>query len=252
MKILWRIIMSNNAVLITGASRGIGKAIAIELARNGFGIGVHYFSNQDGAKETIEEITKLGGSAISLYADVGNENDVKSMVKTFTEHFDTVFGLVNNAGVYNRIGFNELTLETWENTLRTNLTSAYLVTKELLPYIQPGGRIVNISSILAHTGSNYGADYAASKAGLIGFTKSLARELVGKNILVNAVAPGAIDTRILADDSPKRREKREAEIPLQRIGNVEEIAAGVALLFSKNATYITGEVLNINGGLLMH
>ena len=240
------------AVLVTGASRGIGQAIAIELAKNGFDIGVNYYSNSEGANETVKKIKALGRNAVALHADVGNRNDIQAMVEKFTNQFNTVFGLVNNAGVYNRISFEELSLETWENTLRTNLTGAFMLTKELLPHIIPGGRIVNISSILAHTGSNYGADYATSKAGLIGFTKSLARELAKKKILVNAIAPGAIETRILAGDSPERRKKREQEIPIGRVGYVEEIAVGVALLFSEKATFLTGEVININGGQLMH
>ncbi len=146
----------------------------------------------------------------------------------------------------------KLSLNTWESTLRTNLTSVFMVTKELLPHIGSGGRIVNISSILAHTGSNSGADYAASKAGMIGFTKSLARELSKKQITVNAIAPGAIDTQIIAGDTPKKRCEREQQTPLERVGRPEEIAGAVAFLFSDKATYITGETINVNGGLLMH
>jgi 3-oxoacyl-[acyl-carrier protein] reductase len=243
--------MENRAVLVTGASRGIGRAIALALANDGFDIGVHYFSNSEGATEVEEAIEKLGRKAVVLNANIANENEVKEMVKAFTDQFHNVFGLVNNAGVYNRVEFEKLTLTQWDDTIATNLTSAFMVTHELLPYIMNGGRIINIASILAHSGSNYGAHYATSKAGLLGFTKSIARELNARKILVNAVAPGAVDTQILAGDSPEKRKQRESEIPLGRIGQPDEIGAVVAFLFSEKATYITGETFNVNGGLLM-
>ncbi len=239
------------AVLITGASRGIGRAIALELAKDGFDIGVHYNTYLDGANEVVNQIKDLGRDAIALQANLTQENEVKNLVNEFTKQFSSVFGLVNNAGVYNRVEFDKLTLTEWDDTLRTNLTSAFMVTHELLPHIIKGGRIINIASILAHSGSNYGAHYATSKAGLLGFTKSLARELNKKGILVNAVAPGAVDTQILAGDSPKKRRERESQIPLGRIGQPEEIGAVVGFLFSEKATYITGETFNVNGGLLM-
>ena len=243
--------MVERAVLITGASRGIGRAIAIALAKDGFDIGVNYNSYSEGADEVVRRVMNLGRKAVPIQADVGQENEVKEMVKTFTREFSDVFGLVNNAGVYNRKEFLKLTISDWENTIRTNLTSAFMVTHELLPHIVQNGRIVNISSILAHTGSNSGVDYAATKAGLIGFTKSLARELAKKNITVNAVAPGTIETQIIAGDTPEKRKERERSTPLGRVGNPDEIAAAVGYLFSEKASYITGETLNVNGGLIM-
>lgn len=243
--------MEGSAVLITGASRGIGAAIALALAKDGFDIGVNYNTNAKGAQEIVDRIIAMGRKAVSLQADVGNEKDVKVMVHTFTENFKNISGLVNNAGVYNRMEFTKLDLKTWEHTIKTNLTSAYLVTHELLPYISKGGRIINISSVLAHRGSDSGADYAATKAGLIGFTKSLARELSKKGILVNAVAPGAIDTQIIAGDTPEKRRERERITMVGRVGQPDEIGATVAFLFSDKAGYITGETINVNGGLLM-
>lgn len=243
--------MANKAVLVTGASRGIGQAIAVALAKDGFNIGVHYNTYLEGANEVVNQIKNMGQEAIAIQANLVQENDVENLVNEFTKQFKFVFGLVNNAGVYNRVEFDKLTLMEWEYTLRINLTSAFMVTQELLPVIMEGGRIINIASILAHSGSNYGAHYATSKAGLLGFTKSLARELNKKGILVNAVAPGTIDTQILAGDSPEKRRERESQIPLGRIGQPEEIGAVVAFLFSEKATYITGETFNINGGLLM-
>ena len=243
--------MEEKAVLVTGASRGIGKAIAIALARDGFNIGVNYNTNQKGAEDAVGQITGLGHQAIILQADVSSPDDVKMMVKTFTERFPDVFGLVNNAGVYDRISFGDLTLAQWDQGIRTNLTSAYLVTRALLPYLPAGGRLVNISSVLAHSGSTQGAHYSAAKAGLIGFTKSLAHELAHKNITVNAVAPGAIDTQIIAGDTPEKRRKREQVIPLGRVGVTDEIAQAVSFLFSDKAGYVTGETINVNGGLVM-
>ncbi len=243
--------MSKGAVLVTGASRGIGRAIAIELARDGFDIGVNYYTNKAGADDVVKKIEGLGRSVISLHTDVGSEEQVEQMVKIFTDEFEVISGLVNNAGVYNRIPFNELTMEEWNNTINTNLTSAFLVTKKLLPHLKSGSKIVNISSVLAHMGSNFGAHYAASKAGLIGFTKSLARELSKSGISINAVAPGAIETRIIAGDTPEKRRERERITTVGRVGQPEEIAAAVVFLFSEKASYISGETINVNGGLWM-
>jgi NAD(P)-dependent dehydrogenase (short-subunit alcohol dehydrogenase family) len=240
------------AVLVTGASRGIGRAIAIELAKDGFDIGVHYYSNKEGAQEVVNQITSMGRMAIALNADVGQEDDVKKMISKFTDEFSRVFGVVNNAGVYERKPFPELTFNDWDRTIRTNLTSMYLVTHELLPHITENGRIVNLSSVLAHRGSDFGAHYAATKAGIIGFSKSLARELGKKRITVNAVAPGAIETQIIAGDSPEKRKQREKLTPLNRVGQPEEIAATVSFLFSNKGSYITGETINVNGGMIMH
>jgi 3-oxoacyl-[acyl-carrier protein] reductase len=243
--------LSKGAVLITGASRGIGREIAIRLAKMGFNIGVNYNTFETGAKEVVAKIEAIGCETIAIKADVGSEGQVREMVNTFKNKFDTIFGLVNNAGVYNRTSFKDLDYETWKFTIQNNLTSAYLVTHELFPHIIDGGRIVSIASVLAHQGSKYGADYATTKAGLVGFTKSLARELAKNNILVNVVAPGATDTQILAGDTPEKRRQREAEIALNRIGLPQEIAGAVAFLFSEDASYITGETINVNGGMLM-
>lgn len=243
--------MSKGAVLVTGASTGIGRAISVALAKDGFDIGVNYFSNEPGANEVVNEIKSIGRNAIALHADVASEDQVKKMVATFTQSFNVVFGVVNNAGVYNRVNFEDMTLEEWNNTINTNLTSAYLVTKAILPYFKSGGRIINISSVLAHMGSNFGAHYAASKAGLIGFTKSLAREFSRKGIMVNAVAPGAIETRIIAGDTPEKRRERERITTVGRVGQPEEIAAAVVFLFSDSASYLSGETINVNGGLWM-
>lgn len=243
--------MTKKAVLITGASRGIGRATALILAKEGYAIGVNYKNNEKRAKDVVKEIIDFGGEAIILKADVGDEKQVNSMTKTFVEKFEEIYGLVNNAGIYNRKKFHELTLQDWEETMNTNLTGTFLCTKAALPYIPDEGKIVNIASVLAHMGSDQGADYAASKAGVIGFTKSLARELSPRKITVNVVAPGATDTDIIADDTPEKRKEREKTALLGRVGKPEEIANTICFLLSDRAKYITGETINVNGGMWM-
>jgi len=243
--------MTKKAVLVTGASRGIGKATALILAKEGYAIGVNYKNNEKRAKDVVKEFIDFGGEAIILKADVGNEKQVNEMTKTFVEKFENVYGLVNNAGIYNRKKFHELTLQDWEKTMNTNLTGTFLCTKALLPHIPDGGRIVNLASVLAHMGSGQGAHYAASKAGVIGFTKSLARELAPRKITVNVVAPGATDTDIIAGDTTEKRKEREKTALLGRVGKSEEIANAICFLLSDRAKYITGETINVNGGMWM-
>ncbi len=243
--------MGNKAVLITGASRGIGRACAYKLAEEGYAIGVNYYRNEQTANEIVDKIIDLGGEANALSANVANEEDVKEMVEVFVEEFSGIFGLVNNAGIYDRKKFVKLTLKDWEETITTNLTGAFLCTKYALPHIPTGGRIINIASVLAHMGSSQGAHYAASKAGIIGFSKSLARELAPKKITVNVVAPGATETDIIASDTPKKRKERERITPLGRVAQPEEMANVVSFLLSEKANYITGETINVNGGMWM-
>jgi 3-oxoacyl-[acyl-carrier protein] reductase len=183
--------LTKKAVLVTGASRGIGRAIALKLGSEGYAVGVNYMENENAAKEVVDSITDPGGSALLLQADVGVEEDVNRMVEAFVSEFKDIFALVNNAGIYQRKKFPNLTLFDWEETIKTNLTGTFLCTKAALSHIPEEGRIVNFASVLAHMGSSKGAHYAASKAGIIGFSKSLARELGPKKITVNVVAPGA-------------------------------------------------------------
>ena len=239
------------AVLVTGASRGIGRAIALELAENGYVVGVNYKINEEKANDVVDNIKNRGGKAIALQADVTNPKEVEEMIEAFTKKFNEIYGLVNNAGIYKRKKFPELTLEDWEETIRTNLTGTFLCTKYALPYIPNGGKIINFASVLAHSGSTQGAHYAASKAGVIGFSKSLAREVGARRITVNVIAPGATETAIIANDTSEKRKERERATPLGRVGKPEEIAYAVIFLLSNNAKYITGETMNVNGGLWM-
>lgn len=243
--------MVKKAVLITGASRGIGRSIAVKLAEEGYSVGVNYRFSKQKAEEVVQQVVNGGGTALALKANVGKEAEVITMVEAFVAEFESIYGLVNNAGIYDRKKFQELTLQDWQETITTNLTGAFICVKAVLPHMVEGGRIVSVSSVLAHRGSNQGAHYAASKAGIIGFTKSLARELASKNITVNAVAPGAIETDIIADDTPEKRKEREKTTPLARVGQPEEVAEAVSYLLSKGAKYITGETLNVNGGMWM-
>jgi 3-oxoacyl-[acyl-carrier protein] reductase len=243
--------LPKKAVLVTGASRGIGKAIAIKLGNEGYAVGVNYKDNEVMANEVVRFITNSGGSAIALQADVGVQEDVNKMVDSITEKFDKIFALVNNAGIYKRKRFQDISLAEWEETMTTNLTGTFLCTKATLPHMQEGGRIVNFASVLAHMGSSQGAHYAATKAGIIGFSKSLARELGPRRITVNVVAPGATDTDILKDDTPEKRKERGRLTMLGRVAKPEEMADAVIFLLSDSARYITGETININGGMWM-
>jgi 3-oxoacyl-[acyl-carrier protein] reductase len=238
-------------VLITGASRGIGRATALLLAKQGFCLGLNYLRNEKMARNVQDEVRSQGARAILLNADVGDEKQIYKMVATFAKEFGGIYGLVNNAGVYDRRHFSDISLERWEKAVRVNLTGTYLCCRAALPHLAEGGRIVNLSSNLAKQGSTQGAHYAAAKAGIIGFTRSLARELAPRKITVNAVAPGPTETDIIASDTPEKRAERLRMIPLGRVGRPEEIAAAVAYFLSEGAAFTTGAVLDVNGGLFM-
>ena len=241
------------AVLVTGASRGIGAATAARLANDGFDVVVHYHTARDGAERTATAVRAAGRRALVAGADVADWPAVEALARAATQEFPDLVGVVNNAGIYPRARIDAVTPADFARTLAVNAAGAFHVTKALVPHLRARGhgRIVNLSSILGVMGSKHGAHYSASKAALIGLTKSLARELAPDGILVNAVCPGAIETDMIAADRPETRAERERTIPLGRVGQPEEVADVVAALFGPAGRYVTGQVIHVNGGLLM-
>ncbi len=244
--------MKKGAVLVTGSSRGIGKAIARKLSQlDGIQLGLTYHKNTKKAMELKKEL-ETGGTSCKVYqCDLGSERSALKLASDFTNDFKDVIGLVNNAGIYKRNDYKDVSLEDWHATINVNLTAPFILTREIAPCMKEGGSIVNIASVLGRKGSGHGVDYTASKAGLIGMTRAFARELGPLSINVNCVAPGATDTDIIAGDTPKKRKERQKSIPLGRVGSPDEIAGTVKFFFSSESRYITGAVIDVNGGLWM-
>jgi 3-oxoacyl-[acyl-carrier protein] reductase len=239
--------------LVTGASRGIGRACAIRLARDGFDVIINYLQNDEMANETLAEVEKMGRKGLVLRANVTKESEVKDMFETAEKELGVPLVIINNAGIYPRQLFNEINENDWEEVIQTNLKSMYSCCKYAVPKMKQAGwgRIVNLSSMLGFSGSTQGAHYGASKAGVIGFTKSLALEVARHGINVNAVAPGATETDILAGYTEEQKAKKFGKIPAGRIGTPEDIAGAVSFLCSEDANYIVGETIHVNGGYLI-
>ena len=239
-------------VLVTGASRGIGRATALRLGRDGAEVAVGFHEHEDEAAAVVRELKALPTEAFALRGDLGLPRDVMRLAEEVGQRWPALDGLVHNAGTYPRRSFDELTWEEFEACFRTNFFGAAELTRLLLPKLRasPSPRVVFVSSILAFDGSRRGTHYASAKAALVGLARSLARELA-PTITVNVVAPGSIDTAILAGDTPERRAQRERTIPLGRIGRPDEVADAIAYLLSPGARYITGATLHVNGGLRM-
>lgn len=237
--------------LVTGASRGIGKAIALKLASLGSRVAVNYREREAEANSVIEAIASQGGGeAIAIKADVADTEAVKAMVEQVTDRWGSIDVLVNNAGITRDTLVLRMGDKDWDEVIDTNLRGAYLCTKFALRSMirQRRGRIINISSIAGVMGNPGQSNYAASKGGLIAFTKSVAREIGSRNITVNAVAPGFIATEMTDKLPSERKESVLAIIPLQRFGEPEDVAELVAFLASEKAGYITGQVICIDGG----
>jgi len=244
--------MQGRIALVTGASQGIGRACALELAKAGATVALAA-RNETKLAELAAEIAAAGGQAAPFALDVASEESIKTAAKAILEQFGKVEILVNNAGI-TRDGLTmRMKRADWDDVLGTNLTGAFLLTQALLPAMLRNrwGRIVNISSVVGRTGQTGQVNYSASKAGLIGLTRSLAREVASRNVTVNAVAPGYIETAMTADLDQKLRDAMIAQIPLGRPGTDTEIAQSVAFLASDAAAYITGHVLDVNGGMFM-
>ena len=247
--------MHTRVALVTGASRGIGRAIAVELARAGFAVGVNYVHRLDQAEETVAAITAGGGEASTLQADVADSQAVEAMFATLDRRFGRLDALVNNAGVGTRIeSLTDIDDATWRRTLAVNLDGAFYCIRAAVPRLRAagGGRIVNISSGAAKTGGMIGAHYAASKAGLLALTAKAARELAREGIAVTAVLPSVIETEMLdaLTGSPEARERLRAQFPIGRFGRPEEVAQVVRFLIAEAPSYLTGEFVSLRGGRL--
>lgn len=244
---------SGKVALVTGGSRGIGRAIAVELGRRGASVVLSYAGNEAAAAETVKAIVDAGGKAKAVRFDVADSEACSKAVDEVVKEQGRLDVLVNNAGVAIDGLLMRFKDEDWDKTLDTNLKGAFALMRAVSrPMMkQKGGAIVNLSSVVGEMGNAGQAAYAASKAGLIGLTKSVARELASRNIRVNCVTPGFITTDMTAGLNAELKEKMAAAIPLSRIGNAEEVAAAVAFLASDAASYITGEVLKVNGGMYM-
>lgn len=241
--------LQNKVALITGASRGIGRAIALLFAKEGAKVVVNYFRSEKEAKKVVGEIEELGSEAIAVKCDVSDEKQVKAMVKTTVDHYGKIDILVNNAGIVFDVPFQEKTVEQWRKTLEVNLIGMFLCVKYCAPHIRDGGRIINISSTNGiYSMHPESMDYDASKAGVIAITKGMAQEFAPQKILVNSIAPGWIDTD-MNKDLPGDFIKEEAErVWLKRFGQPEEIAKTALFLASDDSSYVTGATLIVDGG----
>ena len=235
--------------LVTGASQGIGRATALRLASQGTDVFVHYRRHQAEANEVAGRIRGMGHRAWTVFADLERPEAVSEIVRAVVRETDQLDVLVHNAGEYPRRAFRDLTPEEFESVFRPHVFAPAALTRALLPLLErsPSGRVIFVSSSLAFSGSSHGAHYAAAKAALLGLARSLAREL-GPKITVNVVAPGPIDTAILAGDSPETRAHRIAQLPARRIGTADDVAGAIAYLASPEAGFITGTTLHVNGG----
>ena len=239
--------------LVTGATRGIGKAIALELADNGYDIVLNYRSVNDELKQTQKEIEEKNVNCFLVYGDISKFEDCENIAKQAMEEFGRIDVLVNNAGITRDGLIMRMKKEDFESVIDTNLTGTFNMTRNVVPFMikQKNGRIINLSSVVGITGNAGQTNYSASKAGVIGFTKSLAKEVASRNILVNAIAPGFIETDMTKVLSDNVKEAILNQIPLKRMGEAKEVAKLVKFLVSDDSKYITGQVINVDGGMVM-
>ena len=245
--------LEGRKALVTGASRGIGREIAIAFAREGADVVINYRSSDEDAEVLARTVEDLGDRAWVYSADVSDIDQVGEMKRSVEKYMGPIDILVNNAGINRDTLFSKMDEEAWKEVFSVNMNGVFNCTKTFLDHLEESdhSRIINITSIVGQIGNIGQANYAASKAGIIGFTKSLAKELARKNINVNAISPGFIETDMLSGVPDKVREKIVAQIPMRRFGRPEEVAKSVVFLASNDADYITGHVLNVNGGMYL-
>ncbi len=246
-------LLENRAALVTGASRGIGRAIALALARQGARVAVNYTRQAEAARQVVEEIEALGGEAFPVQADVRDAAAVDTMVGKVGNRYGRLDILVNNAGIIRDGLLVRMKEEDWQEVLDTNLKGVFYCTRAAarLMIRQRRGRIINLASVVGLMGNAGQANYASAKAGIIGFTRAVARELAPRGITVNAVAPGFIETDMTAGLSPRAKERLLEAIPMGRLGRPEEVAGVVVFLASEAANYITGQTIAVDGGMVM-
>ena len=244
--------MDQRVALVTGASRGIGAEIACRLARSGAKVGVNFRSSQEAAVSVVDDIHSNGGEALLVEGDVSQEASAQAVVKQVVQKWDRIDILVNNAGIHRDRLLLRMSSEDWDQVLNVNLRGAFLCTKYAMPFMikQRSGRVVNISSVVGISGNPGQANYAAAKAGLIGFTKAMAREVASRSVTINAVAPGYVTTGMVEELSEDTRRRILDRIPMGRFGTAWDVAEAVLFLCSESAGYITGQVLTIDGGLI--
>lgn len=243
----------NSVALVTGGSRGIGYAIAIELAKRGFCIAVNNDMRPQEGLEVVNEIKRMGQRVMYIQADISDPTQVEKMVEKAINEFGRIDVLINNAGIIEDNRLENMDLDSWNRVISVNLTGTFNCTKTVIKYMkrQGGGKIINIASVVGEIGNIGQSNYAASKGGVIAFTKTVAKEYAKNGININAVAPGFIKTKMLENIPEKVMQKILAQIPFGRLGEAEEVAKLVCFLASDDAKYITGQIFNINGGLYM-
>ena len=243
----------NKVACITGANRGIGKQIAITLAKNGYDIVVNYKTENDDLIETKKEIESQNVRCLALQGDVSKFEDCENIAKEIIDKFGKIDVLVNNAGITKDMLLMRMKEEDFKQVIDVNLIGTFNMTKSIIGYMMKArtGRIINLSSVVGIVGNAGQTNYSASKAGIIGFTKSLAKEVASRNILVNAIAPGFIDTNMTEVLKEEVKEEIAKSIPLKRMGKVEDVANLVKFLSSEESSYITGQVIHVDGGMVM-
>ena len=243
----------SKVAFITGATRGIGKAIALELAKEGYNIVLNYRTENEALENLKKEISEIGVECYPVQGDVSKAEDSERMTKEIIEHFEQIDVLVNNAGITKDNLILRMKEEEFTDVINVNLVGTFNITKNVIKYMTKKryGKIINLSSVVGISGNAGQSNYAASKAGIIGFTKSIAKELASRNITANAVAPGFIQTDMTNVLKDEIKEAIEGTIPLKRLGTAEDVAKVVKFLASEESSYITGQAINVDGGMLM-